>query len=78
MGGRIRKTFKDREDARIYHERAKVQLARFGTAAMIDDPDPDRRRTRSRDASAGHGEDGRARRPISPLTTSAAPREGSR
>jgi integrase len=36
-GGRIRKTFKDREDARIYHERAKVQLAKFGTAAMIDD-----------------------------------------
>ena len=37
QGGRIRKTFKDREDARIYHERAKVQLAQFGTAAMIDD-----------------------------------------
>jgi integrase len=36
-GGRIRKTFKDRDDARIYHERTKVQLARFGTAAMIDD-----------------------------------------
>jgi integrase len=37
QGGRIRKTFKDREDARIYHERTKVQLARFGTAPMIDD-----------------------------------------
>ena len=37
QGGRIRKTFKDREDARIYHERTKVQMARFGTAAMIDD-----------------------------------------
>ena len=37
QGGRIRKTFKDREDARVYHERTKVQLARFGTAAMIDD-----------------------------------------
>ena len=36
-GGRIRKTFKEREDARIYHERAKVQLAQFGAAAMIDD-----------------------------------------
>ena len=36
-GGRIRKTFKDREEARIYHERAKVQLAQFGAAAMIDD-----------------------------------------
>ena len=36
-GGRIRKTFKEREDARIYHERTKVQLAQFGTAAMIDD-----------------------------------------
>ncbi len=36
-GGRIRKTFKDREEARIYYERAKVQLARFGAAAMIDD-----------------------------------------
>jgi integrase len=36
-GGRIRRTFKEREDARIYHERAKVQLAQFGTAAMIDD-----------------------------------------
>ena len=36
-GGRIRKTFKDREDARIYYERAKVQLAQFGAAAMIDD-----------------------------------------
>jgi integrase len=36
-GGRIRKTFREREDARIYHERAKVQLAQFGTAAMIDD-----------------------------------------
>ena len=36
-GGRIRKTFKERKDARIYHERAKVQLAKFGTAAMIDD-----------------------------------------
>ena len=37
QGGRIRKTFRDREDARIYHERAKVQLMKFGTAAMIDD-----------------------------------------
>ena len=36
-GGRIRKTFKDREDARIFFERAKVQLAQFGQAAMIDD-----------------------------------------
>jgi site-specific recombinase XerD len=36
-GGRIRKTFKDREEARLYHERAKVQLAQFGAAAMIDD-----------------------------------------
>ena len=36
-GGRIRKTFKNRDDARIYHERAKVQLAQFGAAAMIDD-----------------------------------------
>jgi integrase len=36
-GGRIRKTFKERDDARIYHERAKVQLAQFGAAAMIDD-----------------------------------------
>jgi integrase len=33
-GGRIRKTFKDREDARIFYERSKVQIARFGTAAM--------------------------------------------
>lgn len=37
QGGRIRKTFKERDDARIYHERAKVQLAQFGAAAMIDD-----------------------------------------
>ena len=36
-GGRIRKTFKDRDDARIYFERSKVQLAQFGAAAMIDD-----------------------------------------
>ena len=36
-GGRIRKTFKQWDDARIYHDRAKVQLAQFGTAAMIDD-----------------------------------------
>jgi integrase len=36
-GGRIRKTFKERDDARIYHERAKVQLTQFGAAAMIDD-----------------------------------------
>jgi hypothetical protein len=36
-GGRIRKTFKDREEARIYHEQSKVQLAQFGAAAMIDD-----------------------------------------
>ncbi len=36
-GGRIRRTFKDRDDARIYFERSKVQLAQFGAAAMIDD-----------------------------------------
>jgi integrase len=36
-GGRTRKTFKDREDARIFFERSKVQLAQFGQAAMIDD-----------------------------------------
>ncbi len=36
-GGRIRKTFKERDDARLFHERAKVQLAKFGQAAMIDD-----------------------------------------
>jgi len=33
-GGRIRKTFKDREDARIFHERSKVQIAQFGAQAM--------------------------------------------
>jgi integrase len=37
QGGRIRKTFKKREDARTYYERAKVQLAQFGAASMIDD-----------------------------------------
>jgi len=36
-GGRTRKTFKEWDDARIYHERAKVQLVQFGVAAMIDD-----------------------------------------
>ena len=36
-GGRIRKTFKERDDARIYFERAKVQLVQFGAASMIDD-----------------------------------------
>src|SRR4029077_14574818 len=36
-GGRIRRTFKDRDDARIYFERSNVQLAEFGAAAMIDD-----------------------------------------
>jgi hypothetical protein len=29
-GGRIRRTFKDREDARIFHEQCKVQIAQFG------------------------------------------------
>lgn len=37
MGGRIRKTFRQREDARIFHERAKVGLQRFGAAAMALD-----------------------------------------
>ncbi|MDX2080245.1 MAG: hypothetical protein SFU53_05620 [Terrimicrobiaceae bacterium] len=36
-GGRIRKTFAKREDARVYFERAKTQLEQFGRAAMIDD-----------------------------------------
>jgi integrase len=36
-GGRIRRHFRDKEDARIHFERAKVELARFGEAAMIDD-----------------------------------------
>ena len=39
-GGHIRKTFKDREEARVCHERAKVQLAQFGAAAIIDDRTP--------------------------------------
>jgi integrase len=33
-GGRIRKTFKDREDARIFHEQCKVQIAQFGAQSM--------------------------------------------
>ena len=36
-GGRSRKTFKEKDDARLHYERAKVQLAQFGRAAMIDD-----------------------------------------
>jgi len=33
-GGRIRKTFKDRDDARIFHEQCKVQIAQFGAQSM--------------------------------------------
>ena len=33
-GGRIRKSFKDREDARIFHEQCKVQIAQFGAQSM--------------------------------------------
>ena len=33
-GGRIRKAFKDREDARIFHEQCKVQIAQFGAQSM--------------------------------------------
>jgi len=33
-GGRIRKTFKDRDDARIFHEHCKVQIAQFGAQSM--------------------------------------------
>ena len=36
-GGRIRKTFKEKDDARLFHERSKVQITQFGQAAMIDD-----------------------------------------
>lgn len=32
--GRIRKTFRSAEDARIYHERAKVAVHKFGSASM--------------------------------------------
>lgn len=33
-GGRIRKTFKEKDDARIFHEQAKAQITRFGSQAM--------------------------------------------
>jgi integrase len=33
-GGRIRRTFKDRADARIFHEQCKVQIAQFGAQSM--------------------------------------------
>jgi integrase len=33
-GGRMRRSFKDREDARIFHEQCKVQIAQFGAQSM--------------------------------------------
>lgn len=36
-GGRIRKTFRSRDDARIHFERAKVAVHQFGTASMALD-----------------------------------------
>ena len=54
-GGRIRKTFRDREDARIFHERAKVGLQRFGAAVMALDEKARADALRALEILAPHG-----------------------
>jgi len=54
-GGRIRKTFLDRDDARIFHERAKVGLQRFGAAAMALDEKARADALRALEILAPHG-----------------------
>ncbi len=54
-GGRIRKTFRNAEAARIYHERAKVGLQRFGAAAMALDEKARADALRALEILAPHG-----------------------